>query len=226
MRRKRNRHLILLPVLVCLGGVFLLWQMSRYSFAKIHTFAGHGENMQEFSERANQYLQEQNITMPLILQKDERWSSAHYGTGEEDETLGTNGCGIASLAMILSSLEGKKAEPSEILAWAGDHYYVPGQGTSWEIFQAFADHYGYSCEGMTDPATIQNRLTAGYPLVLSVGAGEFTATGHILVVTSADAGAHQLRVFDPNDSSQKNHYKKLYDFSEVMGQTNQAWVFF
>lgn len=181
---------------------------------------------QEFSQKANEYLKAKGETMPLLLQTDERWKNLNYGLAESQNTLGKNGCGIVSLAMVLSDLRQAEYTPEDVLSWAGNDYYVPGQGTSWEIFPAFAETNGVTCENLgTDSEVIRQKLAQELPLIISVGKGEFTSSGHIMVIKTASPDGSQVRVFDPNDTSKKQHYKSEYSLDRIMNQTLQAWSF-
>lgn len=224
-RRKSNRSSLILVVVTCLGALLVYWQMAKLIQGDAAPLATFRQSQTDFAKKANAEIKDAGETTPLILQTDERWSKSNYGYGQKDNTMGTNGCAIASLTMMLSFLDNKQHTPDELLDWAGNDYYVPEAGTSWDIFPAFAANYGYGYEGLTDLAAMQERLNAGVPLIVSVKPGSFTTTGHIMFVKAAAADATKLRVFDPNDGPKKNHYQKLYTPQEVLGQVVQAWAF-
>ncbi|OTE83086.1 hypothetical protein B1K96_38895, partial [Escherichia coli] len=69
---------------------------------------------------------------------DQRWGNDTYGYGETQNTFAANGCAIASLAMIDSFWTDHPSNPDKLLKWAGDQFYLPKQGTSWQIFPQFA----------------------------------------------------------------------------------------
>ncbi|MGM0125130.1 hypothetical protein IGI37_002528 [Enterococcus sp. AZ194] len=225
-RKKKSPIILLFVLLLLVGGVWALANtdnpLSIHSFQTIF----HSEQTQQsFGKQANDYLKKQKTIAqtqpyPLNLQKDERWGDTPYG----DDTLGVNGCAIATLSMILSREQGRTVEPPEILDWAQDAYFVEGAGTSWNIFEDFATHYGLPFKNLgSDINTALTYLEQGIPVVVSVSPGEFTDTGHIMLLSAYKDG--QLSVYDPNDTPEKNHYKKTYDVDEVASQVINYWVY-
>lgn len=183
---------------------------------------GSSMNQTAFASEANQNLN--GSPTPLILQTDEQWADAAYGFGEGENTLRKNGCGIVSLAMILSYWDNRLVTPTEILNWAQDNYYMEGAGTAWTIFPDFATQYGLNCWDLgNDLGTAQTYLTQGIPVVASVTAGTFTTGGHIMVLRNWDETG--ITVNDPNDSAEKNHYQQSYDPTLIASESINYWVF-
>lgn len=183
---------------------------------------GSSNTQTAFASEANQNLE--GSSTPLILQTDEQWADTGYGFGEGENTLRMNGCGIASLAMVLSYWENRTVAPTEILDWAQNDYYMEDAGTAWSIFPAFAEHYGFHYQELgADLGSAQGYLAQGIPVVVSVSAGTFTTGGHIMVLRSWDEAG--IQVNDPNDDPAKNHYQQTFDPGTIASEGVNYWVF-
>ncbi|KAF1295852.1 hypothetical protein BAU15_03855 [Enterococcus sp. JM4C] len=224
-RKKRKSPILLfLCLLLLVGGVWAIANTGDFlSDSPIQDVFHSEQSQQSFGQEANKYLEKNNPTdnhYPLNLQTDERWSEVPYG----DNTLGVNGCAIASLSMILSEVEGRSVEPTEILDWSHDAYFVDGAGTSWNIFADFASYYGLPFQNLDNSIDAAlNYLEQGIPVVVSVSPGEFTDTGHIMILSSCHEG--QIKVYDPNDTPEKNHYKEDYSIDQIASQVINYWVY-
>lgn len=212
------------PFSILLGCFLVIASLGIFSDRIFH-FGNEINSQDDFSSGANQYLQEQGQDFPLLLQTDLRWANEAYGNGTGQNDLATNGCAITSLAMVLSYREHRTVYPTEILQWSGDRYYEAGQGTAWSIFPAFAQNYGLNVQNLEkDQAKIQQSLNQNLPIVVSVTPGEFTDVGHIMVIKKS-VQTEQVIVYDPNDSSDKAHYKQEYTLDQLMPQLANAWVY-
>jgi hypothetical protein len=225
-RNQRNQNLFFM-----LAGLLLLF----IGFARLThvSYSSHYEeeyypvdNYTQFADynyQANEYLQENEIATPLYLQTNEDWADLSYGTDGE-QTVAENGCAILSLSMMLAYLRNEEVWPDEVLDWAGDQYYVQGQGTDWQIFADFADAFDFSYHDLgTDIDQVTHYLKAGHPVIVSVGAGDFTDTGHIMVLATMKGDT--VTVLDPNDSPEKNHTTTSYTLDEIANQSLHFWTF-
>ncbi|MGC6770074.1 C39 family peptidase [Enterococcus sp. LJL128] len=180
-----------------------------------------------YVEQINQEIQQDKfagrIKVPLILQTDERWKATPYGTGENN-TLEKNGCAIVSLAMISSYLDGGDVQPQAILDWSQSNYFIEGQGTNWTIFYDFAVAKGYMYEELSDMSMVENHLSQGHPVLISVQPGKFTETGHIMVLTGVSDGKFWLN--DPNDSETKGHSRTQYTAEELGNEALNYWAIY
>lgn len=159
--------------------------------------------------------------MPLYLQYSGPWSSVAYGNG----SIRNKGCAPTCLAMVLSYMKGQQILPSDVVAWTGNRYYVNGAGSSWDIFGAVASNWGVSCRGLGhSQSNMLAALSAGKPVIASMGPGTFTKGGHFIVLTGlTDDG--KITVNDPNDSAKKNHKGTAFDVSLIMRESKNFWSF-
>ena len=106
-----------------------------------------------------------------------------YGSGEQQNTFADNGCAIASLAMIDSFGEIRHQNQTIFSNWAGNQFYLADQGTSWQIFPQFAEHFGYQFLDLGNSfEEAYKMIQQGFPVIVSVQPGTFTTTGHLMVL--------------------------------------------
>ncbi|MGX4645639.1 MULTISPECIES: C39 family peptidase [Holzapfeliella] len=179
--------------------------------------------MQAYAQQVSAKLKQDSLNSHLILQTDERYKSLPYGTGAG--TLDENGCAVASLAMVSAFFDNSiKTSPADILNWSGSRYFVDGQGTSWDIFPAFATQFGYQYHDLgNDINNAIPYLKQGIPVVISVGPGQFTQSGHFMVLSYSDDNG--IRLLDPNDDPNKNHSLTIYNPAEIQKDMMHIWAF-
>ena len=162
--------------------------------------------------------------IPLMLQTDPKWANKPYGSS----TIKVSGCGTTSVAMVVSGLTGKTVTPVEVSDWAGPRYYVKGAGSSWSLFDGVAKKWGLKVSQISkrNPQAILNNLKKGNPIIVSMGRGDFTRTGHFIVLRGVDSNGKVL-VNDPNSAKRS---QKSWDLSTIISQSSKKgnspfWVF-
>ncbi|MGN1080943.1 MAG: C39 family peptidase [Acutalibacteraceae bacterium] len=70
-----------------------------------------------------------------------------------------------------------------------------------------------------DKNRIIKNLEAGNPIICVVGPGDFTSTGHFIVMTGCSDG--KIKINDPNSMIRS---QKLWDFEEIKDQIRNLWV--
>ena len=158
--------------------------------------------------------------VPLFLQWDERWGYEIYG----DDFLGVNGCGPTSLSMVQCGLTGDtKWNPYEVAKLADENgYYVSGVGSSWELMDTGARQMGlqvfevpFTAQGIVDT------LQSGKLIICSMGPGEFTYSGHFVVLTGVDSDG---RIFI-NDSNSRERSAQTWDADYLLSQAVAMWAY-
>lgn len=129
-------------------------------------------------------------------------------TGYGGSTISRSGCGPTCLAMVLSYLTETSITANDIVAWCGEKYYIPGDGTSWAIFPAAAEHWGCSCEQASEFGQVVDAINEGKPVIASMGPGHFTAEGHFIVIRGSTSEGYLL-VNDPNSTNYVEHGDKV-----------------
>lgn len=158
--------------------------------------------------------------IPFFLQWDERWGYETYGS----DFLAVTGCGPTCLSMVLCGLTGDtRWNPLEVARWAEEQgYYVDGSGSSWELMSSGASSLGLQVsEVIFDEQHILSALESGMPIICVMGPGDFTTSGHFLVLTGVDDSGRIL-LKDPNS---RIRTEKSWDLQDLMGQMRNLWAY-
>lgn len=162
---------------------------------------------------------ELSTNFPLFLQWDTRWGYASYG--ESDIAL--SGCAPTCLSMVIVALtRNADATPSAIADFSESNgYYVAGTGTMWSLMTEGGVNFGVQGQEIgLDKSVIFSRLEEGNPIICSMRPGDFTTSGHFIVLTGIENG--KIRVNDPNCIERSN---KLWDYEALEHQIKNLWVF-
>lgn len=158
--------------------------------------------------------------VPLFIQWDERWGYEDYG----GNYLAVNGCGPTCLSMVVCGLTGETdANPYAVACYSEQQgYYTPGSGTSWSLMTQGAAHYGLDADRVTLSAdAIADTLARGRVIIASMKPGDFTYTGHFIVLTGLDRDG-RVRV---NDSNSRLNSAKSWDAQVLVDQMKAAWSY-
>lgn len=123
---------------------------------------------------------------PIYIQTDPRWTNAPYGSSQ----VGPSGCGPSAMAMIITALTGQAVTPDQTAKKAGDDgMYHPGDGSSWDVANDLAKHYGLkSTKIKADVTAINNALKSGsYVITSGKGGLPFTKGGHYIMIRGVTA---------------------------------------
>ena len=157
-------------------------------------------------------------TVPLFFQWDERWGYSQYG----DELMGLSGCGPTCLSMVcVYLLQDTSYHPRCIADFSEENgYYVSGSGSAWTLISEGGKGLGLNVSEVSlDEDVIIQSLEAGNPIICIMGPGDFTTSGHFIVMTDYIDG--QIKVNDPNS---KIRSEKLWYFEDIKSQIRNLWV--
>ena len=158
--------------------------------------------------------------VPLFIQWDERWGYEDYG----GNYFAVNGCGPTCLSMVVCGLTGETdANPYAVACYSEEQgYYTPGSGTSWALMTRGAAHYGLDAARVDVSAdAITGALAQGRVIIASMKPGDFTYTGHFIVLTGLDRDG-RVRV---NDSNSRINSAKSWDAQVLVDQMKGAWSY-
>lgn len=157
-------------------------------------------------------------TVPLLMQWDERWGYTKYA----GELFGLSGCGPTCLSMVAIYLTGDTSlTPKAMAEFAAENGYASFKnGTSWTLFSEGAEKLGLKATELplVEQRIIDN-LQAGVPIVCVMGPGDFTTTGHFIVMTGYEDG--KIKVNDPNRRSNSD---KLWEYDCIKDQIRNLWA--
>lgn len=161
---------------------------------------------------------ESTTKVPLYIQWDESWGYEAYGDG----LISYSGCAPSSMAMAVTYLTEQTVTPLDVCHYAdGEGFYVNGTGTDWSFIAQGAQHYGMSAEPLdhVEEALLAKELEAGHLIICTMAPGDFTQTGHFILLTGYQDG--QFFVNDPNSLIRS---QQTWTFQRLKGQFRQLWA--
>ncbi len=158
-------------------------------------------------------------SVPQLYQTDPAWAGEPYAGSTVEEA----GCGPTCLAMVYVCLTGKADfDPASLCAFSEREGYVSGGETSWLLMSEGARRLGLASEEVpADAAQVAAALEAGKPVICSVAPGDFTTTGHFIVLAGLNADG-RLIVHDPNSAERT---AQTWDMQTVLNQCRGIWAF-
>lgn len=157
-------------------------------------------------------------TVPLFLQWDPRWGYEDYGSS----CIAVTGCGPTCLAMVGYYLTGDAdMNPGTVAEFAEkNRYYAPGYGSSWTLISEGTEKLGLSAKELP---LVKKKLTSaleeGMPIILALGKGDFTSSGHYIVLTSWTGEA-----FTVNDPNSRIRSETLWTYEQLEPQIRNIWA--
>ena len=162
--------------------------------------------------------EERGGEMPLFLQWDKRWGYLEYGSG----VAGLTACGPVSLSMVAFHLTGdERMTPDNMIRFALEEGYCSkGNGSSWTLISEGAGKLGLTATELPlVEKLILGHLEKGDPIICVMGPGDFTATGHFIVLRGLEDGL--LLVNDPNSRANS---EKRWALADISDQIKNLWV--
>ena len=163
---------------------------------------------------------EKEQDFPLFLQWDPRWGYQSYGRGS---CIGLAGCGPTCLSMALFYLtRDESLTPDKIAKYSIENgYYVDGTGTAWALMEDVPKLYGIHVTSISASAgNIQAVLDNGGIVICSMGRGDFTLSGHYIVIYGYDSAGFMIN--DPNCVARSS---RRWSFDELKYQTKNIWAY-
>lgn len=158
--------------------------------------------------------------IPSLQQWDERWGYLAYG----NDIIAIDGCGPTCLSMVVSGLLQDDSKTPDAMAdfSIDNNHYTAASGSAWSLMSSGAKKQGLNAETVVISAdAITEQLEKGNPMICSMKPGDFTTTGHFIVLTGiTDAG--KVTVNDPNSISNS---ETPWDIETLVGQIKAAWAY-
>lgn len=157
--------------------------------------------------------------VPLMMQWDKRWGYSNYGS----DMIAITGCGPVCLAMAGYYVTGgdEAFYPAKIAEFSEKNgYYSKGNGSSWTLISEGGVKLGLD---VTEIPLVKKRIMANLevdnPIICSMRAGDFTTSGHYIVLVGCEDGL--IRVNDPNSYINS---EKLWSYEQLEPQIRNLWV--
>ncbi len=159
-------------------------------------------------------------TIPLFLQWDTRWGYETYGS----DFMAITGCGPTCLSMVRCGLSGETEwNPLAVARYAQQEgYYVRGSGTAWDLMTLGAEDLGLTVDSVVfDAEHILAQLRNGSPIICAMRPGDFTTTGHFIVLSGVDEDG-RVTVCDPNS---RGNSEKSWEVEQLLPQIKNLWAY-
>lgn len=156
-------------------------------------------------------------SVPLFVQWDKRWGYEKYS----GNFFAASGCGPTTLSMVVVYLtHNREASPIAVAKYSKEAgYSVDGSGSSWTLISEGCMHYGVKAKTVAlDESRMKAELDEGHPIVVNVGPGDFTDTGHFMVITGYDDEGFSIN--DPNSIEKSG---KRWLFRNISSQIRAVW---
>ena len=150
-----------------------------------------------------------------------------YPENYKYSSIQQSGCCPTCFAMIASYLTGKDILPTDVIDAFSPYCFPEGTDVTGNCFPDVSNKYGLETKRIEwrDKSAIINELKEGNPIVLNVEKGEFTGSGHYIVLLGLDDN-EKVIVADPNSVYNST---RTYNVDDLISQThdieNAAWSF-
>ena len=141
-----------------------------------------GGTLKYYNANTSSYTKQ--FSMPYYSQRDTRWVNKYYA----GYTLGNTGCGMASIAMVVSGF-GKTITPVQAADYAhtyGSFDRYPEVGSAQSDLTMVASHWGINYKVMSLSSQLASYLSQGYPTTVCLDLGN--GVRHIVVLRGYSGG--------------------------------------
>lgn len=160
-------------------------------------------------------------TIPLLLQFDPRWGYAYYGGSTTSDLLALSGCGPTALSMAVVGLTGNTDwNPLAVAEYAAEHdYWTESDGTKWLLISEGCQDMGLTAsEVPLDLGCMVSALGTDSCIICVVGPGDFTDTGHFLVICGYDGEAFLI-----HDPASQTNSETTWTYAQLAAQIQGMW---
>lgn len=157
--------------------------------------------------------------IPLLLQWDERWGYAPYGSS----IIAVSGCGPTCMAMVAAGLnQDPSITPAKTAEYSAANGYLDEENnTYWSFMEEACVNWNLQFESVElDETKVAAHLNAGHPIICSVGPGDFTQNGHFIVLTGYKNGSVTI-----NDPFSRANSNQIWAFADIQDQIKAMWAY-
>ena len=177
--------------------------------------AAHGYKLSDYPEALVELYEKNPDARRFVLEYPEKKDL------DPGNFMARSGCGPTALSMAIIGLTGNTdADPWTLAQYAEEHHYnVPDNGTSWAFIPEAGAAFGLRSQVLAaGESSIRQELESGRLVLCCVGPGDFTDTGHFLLVTGMENGMY--RVHDPNSPT---NTAQLWTYDRIVSQIRGLW---
>lgn len=110
--------------------------------------------------------------------------------------------------------------PPKMAQFSEDNGFLDDGLTTWTFMTEGAQKLGLKSKELpADAAQVARAVGEGHPVILTLGPGDFTSTGHFVVVAAIDSDGN-LVIRDPNSPERSS---RSWDPQRVLGQCRNLW---
>ena len=155
--------------------------------------------------------------VPLFLQWDKRWGYVSFG----DSIIGLSGCGPTCLSMAyVYFTRDLNGTPREMASYCEKNGYYTESGTSWSLWTDGLSALGLSGEELSlSENSMKKALDQGKLIVCSMRPGDFTTSGHYILLFDYDDTGFCVK--DPNRVNNSSH---TWDYVTLSPQIKNLWA--
>lgn len=154
-------------------------------------------------------------------QTDPRWRKIPYsGTGDPNETIGTDGCGPTCAAMVVATLRDKSVTPDKA-AWyfKQNGGLSPHDGTYWFIFSRYFAYWRIPHVETNSKDMAKEALAKGLMVISAMGKGNWTNCGHFILAYGLQGD--KVKIHDPNSEAS---YRENASLSTYLAEAAEFWI--
>ena len=159
----------------------------------------------------------------MMYQNDPMYADHPYG----NETVGGYACGPATMAVIIKNLTGANVDPVTMSDWSyTNKHYAAGIGSYYTLMPAAAKKWGLDCKVYYsfDKAFLRKTLESGQMVLVVMGPGTFTYSGHFMILRGFDENGMLLIA----DTQSVKKTTKAWDFDFIYSELKKGspiWTF-
>lgn len=151
-------------------------------------------------------------------QLDSRWAALPYG---RLSTIGRAGCGPTAMSIVISTLAGQTVDPPYMCNWSvANGQLCDGSGSYRTLIPRAAEAFGLTVSDaqVTEGQRIVNALSDGALVVAIMGPGDFTRSGHFIVLRAVREDG-KILIADPASTTRTG---QAWDLSLILSQVSRT----
>ena len=220
MTAKNKKRIVVLTILAIILLTLIIWTAWGNTALELNTYtitseklpeAFNGYRIAHISDLHNAEMGKDNEKLLSMLRD------------ADPDMIAITGCGPTCLAMVGYYLTGDADtyDPAKVAAFSEKNgYYATGYGSSWTLISEGGVKLGLDVtEIPLVEKRIKDNLEVGNPIICAMGKGDFTSSGHYIVLVDLENGL--IRVNDPNSYATS---EKLWSYEQMESQFRNLWV--